>query len=356
VLLKVNPKDPEQEVIDKAAQVIRRGGLVAFPTETVYGLGADALNPEAVGRIFAAKERPSYDPIIVHIARTGDLALIARDLPPQVDILRRQFWPGPLTLILPRAAALSDRVTAGLDTVAVRMPDHAVALALIRAAETPIAAPSANLFSHVSPTTAQHVLDDLGDRVDVILDGGPTRIGVESTVLDLSGEKPTILRPGGTSRERLQAVLGEVALARRPGDKDQGADRAGQRAGLPSPGLTERHYSPRADLILFQGPAPQVRAAMKARLAALLREKPRVGLLLSSEDRAAFDGYPVLIEDLGSRKNAEQIATRLYAALRALDARGAQVILARGFGATGLELAIADRLIKAAGGQVVKVH
>jgi L-threonylcarbamoyladenylate synthase len=163
VLLKVNPMQPEQDVIRQAAEAIRRGGLVAFPTETVYGLGADALNPEAVDRIFAAKERPSCDPIIVHIARVEDLCMLARDLPPQAYVLSRYFWPGPVTLILPRAEMLSARVTAGLDTVAVRMPDHPVTMGLIWAAETSIAAPSANLFGHVSPTTARHVIDDLGE-------------------------------------------------------------------------------------------------------------------------------------------------------------------------------------------------
>jgi L-threonylcarbamoyladenylate synthase len=349
VLLTVNPVQPERDVIRQAAKVIRRGGLVAFPTETVYGLGADALNPEAVSRIFAAKERPFYDPIIVHIARTEELLLIVRDLPPQVDILSRHFWPGPLTLILPRADALSTLVTAGLDTVAVRMPDHPVALALILAAETPIGAPSANLFSHVSPTTAQHVLDDLGDRVELILDGGPTTIGIESTVLDISGDRPTILRPGGVSREMLESVLGEIALA---GDSHQG----GERTGLASPGLMERHYSPNAELLLFRGPEHKVLAAMKERLDELLSAEKAVGLLVSSEDMAVFEECPVIIEDLGSRENPGRIATRLYAAMRALDVRGVDVILARGFGNTGIELAIENRLSKAAGGHVIEVH
>jgi L-threonylcarbamoyladenylate synthase len=347
VLLTVNPVQPERDAIRQAAGVIRRGGLVAFPTETVYGLGADALNPEAVSRIFAAKERPFFDPIIVHIARTEELLLVARDLPPQVDMLSQRFWPGPLTLILPRADALSTLVTAGLDTVAVRMPDHPVALALIRAAKTPIGAPSANLFGHVSPTTAQHVLDDLGDRVEIILDGGPTTIGIESTVLDLSGDRPTILRPGGVSREALASVLGEVALA--------GDAHVSERTGLASPGLMERHYSPHAELLLFQGPEHKVLAAMKERLDELLSAEKAVGLLVSSEDMAAFEGYPVVIEDIGSREHPGRIATRLYAAMRTLDLRGVDVILARGFGNTGIELAIENRLSKAASGQVIEV-
>jgi L-threonylcarbamoyladenylate synthase len=314
----------------------------------VYGLGADALNPEAVGRIFAVKERPACDPIIVHIAHTEDLRLVTRNLPPQVDILNRRFWPGPLTLILPRAETLSTRVTAGLDTVAVRMPDHPVALALIRAAETPIAAPSANLFGHVSPTTAQHVLDDLEDRVDLILDGGPTRIGVESTVLDLSGERPTILRPGGTSREMLVSVLGEVALAPE--------SEVGEKAGLASPGLLERHYSPRAGLVLFRGSETKVLDTMEERLEELVRAGKSVGLLVSSEDVAVFDKWPVVIEDLGRREDSGHIATRLFAAMRALDALGVDLILARTFGTTGLALAIDDRLSRAAGGQVIEVR
>ena len=289
-------------------------------------------------------------PLIVHIARFEDLRLIARELPPQTYVLSRHFWPGPLTLILPRAEMLSARVTAGLDTVAVRMPDHPVALALIRAAETPIAAPSANLFGHVSPTTARHVLDDLGDRVDLILDGGPTRIGVESTVLDLSGEKPAILRPGGTNREALNSIIGEIAL------NVSARQRGGERFEFASPGLMERHYSPRAELIFFRGAEMKTLTAMRARMHECLATGKRVGLLVASEDRAVFDGYPVIIEDLGPRDNLRQIAARLFAAMRALDEHGVEVILARGFGTAGLGLAIEDRLARAAGGRVIEIH
>ena len=350
VLLKVNSMQPEQDIIRQAAEAIRRGGLVAFPTETVYGLGADALNPEAVDRIFAAKERPSCDPIIVHIARFEDLCMVARDLPPQTYVLSRSFWPGPLTLVLPRAEMLSARVTAGLDTVAVRVPAHPVALALIRAAETPIAAPSANLFGHVSPTTARHVLDDLGERVELILDGGPSRIGVESTVLDLSGEKPAILRPGGVSREMLSSVLGEIALSVGVRRRDN------ERFGLASPGLMEKHYSPRAELTLFRGTERKMMATMKEWLDGLLVAGKAVGLLVASEDRVVFDGYPVIIEDLGPRDNLRHVATRLFAAMRALDEQGVEVILARGFGTAGLGLAIGDRLTRAAGPRVIEIH
>jgi len=350
VLLKVNAVQPEQDIIQQAAAVIRRGGLVAFPTETVYGLGADALNPDAVNRIFGAKKRPSFDPIIVHVADLEHLDIVARGLPPQAHVLARFFWPGPLTLILRRAEMISARVTAGLDTVAVRVPDHPVALALIRAAKTPIAAPSANLFGHVSPTTARHVLDDLGERVDLILDAGPTRIGVESTVLDLSGEKATILRPGGTSREALSQVIGEISL------NVSTYQRGHPRSGLVSPGLAEKHYSPRAELIFFRGPEQKVLATIRMWVDQCVAEGKRSGLLVATEDRDMFAGCPVIIKDLGPRNNLSHIATRLFAAMRALDEQGVEVILARGFGTAGLGLAIEDRLTRAAGGRVIDAY
>lgn len=350
MLVNVDPLQPEPHVIRQAAEVIRCGGLVAFPTETVYGLGADALNPEAVARIFAVKKRPACDPLIVHIADTEDLERVVRDVPPQAERLSRIFWPGPLTLVLPRAETVPTSVTAGLDTVAVRMPAHPVALALIREAGTPIAAPSANLFGRPSPTTARHVLDDLGEQVDLILDGGPSFIGLESTVLDLSGEQPTILRPGGTSQESLNAVLGTVVV------KTGALQRPGDEGGLASPGLMEKHYSPQAELVFFKGAEPKVLAAMRQRLVELLAEGKRVGLLIASEDRDVFAGYSVRIADLGPQSNLSLIAARLFAAMRSLDGQGVDVILARGFGSTGLGMAIEDRLHKAAGGQVVEVR
>ena len=349
MLIRVDPLQPDGDVIRQAAEVIRRGGLVAFPTETVYGLGADALNPEAVERIFAAKRRPFYDPIIVHLARFEDLQLVARVVASEVSILSTLCWPGPLTLILPRAPALSARVTAGLDTVAVRIPDHPVALALIRAAQTPIAAPSANLFGHVSPTTARHVLDDLGDRVDMILDGGQTRIGVESTVLSLSGQRPTILRPGGISREVLSAVLGDITVGADAWCPDS------EEIGFHSPGLMERHYSPRAEVTLFRGAEQETLNTILECALKYVAAGKRVGLLVASEDISVFASCPVLVQDLGSRHNLDHIASRLFAALRALDEQGVEVILARGFGTAGLGLAIEDRLTKAAGGRVVEV-
>jgi len=335
----VRSDDPEPEVIAQAARVIRRGGLVAFPTETVYGLGADALNPAAVARIFAAKGRPAHDPIIVHLAGPADLPLVAQEVPEVARRLAKTFWPGPLTLVLPRAEAVPPTVTAGRDTVAARCPNHPVALALIRAAETPIAAPSANRFGGPSPTTAQHVLDDLAGQVELILDAGPTPIGVESTVLDLTRAVPTILRPGGLPREALEAVLGPVAVLERVKAPE---------TGLPSPGLLPRHYAPRAELHLFIGPLQAVREAMRREAQAQVADGRRVGILVADEDVVAFAGLDLVVEAVGPAEDLSAVAHRLFGALRALDASGVEVILARDFGSHGLGLAVRDRLRRAA--------
>ncbi|MEJ5197321.1 MAG: L-threonylcarbamoyladenylate synthase [Anaerolineae bacterium] len=338
--LLVRPTDPEPEIIARAAAIVRSGGLVAFPTETVYGLGADALNEEAVARIFAAKGRPVYDPLIVHIFSPAELPRVARAVPETAHRLAERFWPGPLTLVLPRAPAVPTIVTAGLDTVAVRCPDHPVALALIASSGTPIAAPSANRFGRTSPTTAQHVLDDLNGRVELILDAGPTPIGVESTVLDLTGPTPTILRPGGTPREALEAELGPVAV--------RGEQVPLSEAGMPSPGLLSRHYAPRAELRLFVGPTEAALRAMRADAEEHIAAHRRVGILVADEDAAAFADLDVIGETVGPADNLNIVAQRLFGALRALDAQGVDLILARDFSAHGLGTAVRDRLRRAA--------
>ncbi|MGQ9839616.1 MAG: L-threonylcarbamoyladenylate synthase [Anaerolineae bacterium] len=335
----MRPGAPEPEHIARAAAIIRGGGLVAFPTETVYGLGADALNQAAVARIFVAKGRPVYDPLIVHIARPADLVRVARTVPERAHGLTKRFWPGPLTLVLPRGAAVPTIVTAGLETVAVRCPDHPVALALIEASRTPIAAPSANRFGRTSPTTAQHVLDDLNGRIDLILDAGPTPIGVESTVLDLTGPVPVILRPGGVPREALEAELGPVAV------REQLPTPA---AGMPSPGLLARHYAPGAELRLFLGPTEAVLKTMHDQAQAHIAAGRRVGILVADEDAPAFADLDVIGETVGSADDLNMVAQRLFGALRALDAQGVDLILARDFGAQGLGSAVRDRLRRAA--------
>ncbi|OGO07261.1 MAG: threonylcarbamoyl-AMP synthase, partial [Chloroflexi bacterium RBG_13_60_13] len=238
--MELNPAAPDPEAISRAAESLRKGGLVAFPTETVYGLGADALNAEAVRKIFAAKGRPLDNPIIVHVAGPDDLGVLTDDVPPEATMLIRQFWPGPLTLIFKKSGQVPGAVTGGQDTVAVRMPRNAIALALVRASGRPIAAPSANLSGRPSPTTAGHVLDDLGGKIDIILDGGPVEVGIESTVLDLSQHPPVILRPGAVTREELKPFIGEVVAASETGLLRR------------SPGTRYRHYSPRARVTLVE--------------------------------------------------------------------------------------------------------
>ncbi|HOT90420.1 MAG TPA: L-threonylcarbamoyladenylate synthase [Anaerolineae bacterium] len=347
LVLPVDPAAPAPTVIEAAASVLRRGGLVAFPTETVYGLGANALDAEAVQRIFVAKGRPAADPLIVHLADCDGLPWVVAETPPVAYTLAAHFWPGPLTLVLPRHPQVPSVVTAGGPTVAVRVPAHPVALALIRAAGFPIAAPSANRFGHLSPTRADHVLDDLEGRVDVVLDGGPTPVGVESTVLSLVTPVPTILRPGGISREALAAVLGEVQVAGRPFSPED---------TLPSPGMLTKHYAPRARLTLYCGPREAVLYAMRDAAVQEIGRGQRVGLLLAEEDLPAFAGIQAVFQTVGTSGMLDEVARQLFTALRALDHANVTVILARDFGATGLGLAIRDRLTRAAAGNVVDVE
>jgi L-threonylcarbamoyladenylate synthase len=347
-ILPVDPQHPEAEVIAQAAAVIRRGGLVAFPTETVYGLGANALNGEAVAGIFRAKERPAYDPLIVHIADIDALPVVVAEIPAAVWDLAEAFWPGPLTLILRRSSRIPARVTADGETVAVRLPAHPVARALIAASGVPIAAPSANRFGRVSPTRAEHVLSDLAGRVELILDGGSTSVGVESTVLALGSGVPTILRPGGVSREALVALLGDVALAA------EVAPEAGDQP-LVSPGTTVKHYAPEAKTILYRGERLAVLAAMRRAALTYTAAGERVGLLLAEEDLPHFDGLPVVCQSVGSLKSLPEIARHLFESLRALDGAGVSLILARDFGVGGLGLAVRDRLMRAASGRVITV-
>lgn len=332
------------EAIHEAAALIRAGGLVAFPTETVYGLGANALDATAVAGIFRAKGRPTADPLIVHLARGADLPNVVATMPPVVELLAATCWPGPLTLVLPRGPAIPDLVTAGRDTVAVRVPAHPVAHALIVAAGVPIAAPSANRFGHTSPTCAVHVLVDLAGRIDLVLDGGDAPIGLESTVLDLTGPVPTLLRPGGVSLERLRELLGTVVV---------GARVAAEGVGQRSPGLRERHYAPVTPFRLCIGPVEAARAWLHQQVVAVQAAGGRAGLLVPAEDAAHFAALGADIECLGPAADLEQIAHHLYAALRSLDTRTPTLILARDLGTAGLGLALRDRMSRAASGDVV---
>jgi L-threonylcarbamoyladenylate synthase len=346
-VLAVDPVHPDPSIIEHAAALLRAGEVVVFPTETVYGLGAAALQTGAVERIFAAKGRPFNDPLIVHIAEEDALEQLTSSIPGRAKLLARSFWPGPLTLILPRSPLVPKLVTAGLETVAVRMPRHPVALALIRAAASPIAAPSANRFMHVSPTTAQHALADLHGRVPLILDGGPCEVGVESTVLDLCSTVPTILRPGGVSLEALRALLPDVQPPSQLVD-------AVPAVALQSPGQLLTHYAPAVPLLLFDGSIESMRAAMLAELRRRVEQGERVGVLVADEDIAAFRDSGAVVRTLGNAAAPEQVAAALFASLRALEEADVMVILSRSFDEHGLGLAIHDRLLKAAGGKVFK--
>jgi L-threonylcarbamoyladenylate synthase len=341
----VNPAAIDPAVLQAAAETLRRGGLVAFPTETVYGLGANAQDAQAVAHIFAAKERPFFDPLIVHIASFEQLEDIAEAVPPLAWQLGKAFWPGPLTMVLKRGRRIPENVSAGRESVAVRLPAHPIPLALIRAAGLPIAAPSANRFSRPSPTTAQHVLEDLDGRVDMILDGGACPIGLESTVVDLLSDPPMILRPGGLALEVLQTIAPTIVV-REAHFTDE--------LGGASPGMLLKHYSPRARLLVFEGEPAEVCTRMQAMAEVLAAQQQRVGVMVADEQAGCFAELPVALQKLGSGERLEQIAANLFAAMRELDRQPVDVILAGTFSLEGLGLAIRDRLLRAAEGRVVK--
>ncbi|MCC6630315.1 MAG: threonylcarbamoyl-AMP synthase [Chloroflexi bacterium] len=347
-MVTVDPRTPDRASLERAGAVIRRGGLVAFPTETVYGLGANALDPAAIARIFAAKGRPANDPVIVHVDRPAQVWQVARHVSPLAARLIARFWPGPLTLVLPRAATVPSAVSAGLPTVAVRMPAHPVALGLIAAAGRPVAAPSANRFSRPSATTAAHVIADLDGAVDLILDAGPAPIGLESTILDLSGDgPPVLLRPGGLPLDDLIAVAGPIVTRPSP----PGTDEQPQVA----PGLMTKHYAPRAEMLVIVGERVRARARLRAEIAGRCAAGQGVGVLLVDEDADLLANLPVQVARLGSETRLAEIGERLFSALRDLDTAGVDVIAARDIGAAGLGLAIRDRLVRAAAGRVIDI-
>ena len=347
-VVRVDARDPAPDAIARAAEYLRDGRLVAFPTETVYGLGVHALDETAVRRVFDVKGRPPNDPLIVHVASFDQVNALASRIPSVARELTDRFWPGPLTIVLPRSDGVPSIVTAGLDTVAIRMPSHPVARALLAAARIPIAAPSANLFSRPSPTTAAHVLEDLDGRIDMVLDAGPTDVGVESTVVDLSRNVAAILRPGVVDAETLRSVLPRVDVAGRESDGSQ---------AMPSPGMLERHYSPQAALTLYEGNTDVAIEQMTSDARAAHRDGARVGVVTVREHgariRDRLGASVTQLEDVGATGSPIEIAARLYAALRALDAARVDIILAHvPCEPVGLGVAVRDRLFRAAGGRV----
>jgi L-threonylcarbamoyladenylate synthase len=312
--------------LSKAGELIRAGQLVAFPTETVYGLGADALNPKAVARIFEAKSRPHFDPLIVHVSRLQDLEPLVAVVPPMAQRLAARFWPGPLTMVLLKTTRVPDLVTSGLHTVAVRIPRHPLAQKLLEAAGVPIAAPSANRFGRLSPTRAEHVAEQLGDRIDYILDGGPCEVGVESTVLDLTVSPPRLLRPGGVALEYLQAVAGEIEVIEQITEGEAPA----------APGMLTKHYAPRTRVILLDS-LDQLRS--RPAQSALLTLAP-----VSETDHSGF----LAVAFLSPGGDLREAATKFFATMRRLDEVGAKQIVAVRFPNEGLGRALNDRLQRAA--------
>jgi L-threonylcarbamoyladenylate synthase len=324
----------DKSLIQQAAAIIRAGGLVAFPTETVYGLGADALDSAAVRRIYLAKGRPAWDPLIVHVAEPEDIHRYTHDHSVLTEKLIRAFMPGPLTLVLPKREVISEVVTAGRDTVAIRMPQHPVARALIRYSMTPFAAPSANKFGRPSPTTADHVLHDLRGEIDAVLDAGATPLGVESTILDMTTDPPTLLRPGCVPREAIEAIVGEVRVLGRAFEADE---------SLPAPGLSARHYAPSAQVILC-APSPE---AFYGALKDTLSRYAFVGAMRPEEWKLP-DSNRLRVYEWGAWGDWETLAQRLFLGLRALESLGVHAIVCPLPPEEGLARALRDRLQRAA--------
>ncbi|HHW47028.1 MAG TPA: threonylcarbamoyl-AMP synthase [Clostridiaceae bacterium] len=346
-IIKLNPDNIYTEKIDYAANVLKSGGLVAFPTETVYGLGADATNENAVKKIFTAKGRPSDNPLIVHISNKNDVERLVSRIPSSAFRLMDKFWPGPLTLIMEKSRIIPHVITAGLSTVAIRMPSHPVALALIERSGLPVAAPSANTSGKPSPTNAKHVIDDLYGKVDVIIDAGSCGVGLESTVLDITTEPPVILRPGGVTYEQLKEVLGSVDTDPALFSKDF------MNATPKSPGMKYKHYSPKAEVIIIKGKSEKVAGRINKMAEELRLNGLKVGILATEQTKALYRDAEII--SAGDREHLETIASNLFKALREFDKRGVDVILAESVENSGIGLAIMNRLNKAAGYNIIEV-
>lgn len=346
-IITIEKDNINEGLMKEAGALISQGELVAFPTETVYGLGGDALDPEAAAKIYAAKGRPSDNPLIVHIADYADLERIAEVVPPQAKRLSDAFWPGPLTMIVRKNDRVPDATTGGMDTVAVRMPSHPIALELIRKSGCLIAAPSANTSGRPSPTLASHVAEDLDGRIAMIIDGGEVGIGIESTIIDLTEDIPMVLRPGYITREMLADVLGEEIII------DPGIIAADDTRKPKAPGMKYKHYAPKADMVIVEGDTDNV----VARINALVQEKKDEGIacavIACEETKDRYDAQIVL--SMGARTNEDEIAKHLYAILRQCDELSVGAIYSESFSTPRIGNAIMNRLLKAAGHQVILV-
>lgn len=350
VVIKVEEEQPDFEVIARAGQILKDGGLVAFPTETVYGLGGDALNPDSSRKIYAAKGRPSDNPLIVHICRWEDIYQIAEPVPEAAKKLAKAFWPGPLTMILKKTELVPKETTGGLDTVAVRFPADHTALALIEAAGGFVAAPSANASGRPSPTLAQYVQEDMDGRIEMILDGGEVGIGLESTIVDLTGEEPMILRPGFITKEMLEEVLETV-------DVDKTILDVNCRLRPKAPGMRYRHYAPKGELSIIEGDPDMVAETICRKSRAAGESGAKVGIIATDETVARYqaDSMADSIKSVGSRNDEASVGRNLYRILREFDDEAVTVIFSESFSENGFGQAIMNRLLKAAGHHVEMV-
>lgn len=346
-ILKVNPNNPDREQIQIAADIIQHGGLVAFPTETVYGLGANALDGEAVLRLFEAKKRPLDNPPIVHVAEVSGVYPLVEAVPKKAELLMTQFWPGPLTIVFNHSSRVPKESTAGLETIAIRMPNHPVAQALIRQSKRPIAAPSANLSGKPSPTTAQHVYADLNGRIDAIIDGGVANIGVESTVVDVSCDPPMLLRPGGTPFEALKAIVPDLRL--HPFVQSEVELPLEQ---IRSPGMMHKHYAPKTKMVLVEGNVEAVVDKIRELCGTYKQKQAKVAILATDQTISAYKAY--VVKSMGNRHNLATVASSLFRLLREVDEEGVDVILAESVPQEGLGLAVMNRLRKASGYHIIK--
>ena len=346
IVSRIKHTTEDEKSILQAGEIIKRGGLVAFPTETVYGLGGDALNPDSSRKIYAAKGRPSDNPLIIHICRLEDIDRIVSEFPLKAKKLAAEFWPGPLTMVLPKSDAVPGETTGGLNTVAVRMPVDPIALSFIEAAGGYVAAPSANVSGRPSPTSSRYVEEDMCGRIDMIIDGGDVEIGLESTIVDLTGEMPMLLRPGSITLEMLKDVLGNVAV--------DPTIMEGNLAGRPkAPGMKYKHYAPKGELTIVSGESAKVVEKMNELTSFSMEQGEKVGIIGTEENISFYKGDS--IKCVGKKDDEVSIAKHLYRILREFDDEGVTRIYSESFSSGGMGQAIMNRLLKAAGHQVLEV-
>lgn len=347
IIKRITNTEDDENIYEQAGKILREGGLVAFPTETVYGLGADALDADASGKIYAAKGRPSDNPLIVHIASVDALYALAEEIPDKALKLADKFWPGPLTMILKKKSKVPDSITGGLGTVAIRMPSHPVAAELIRSSGVYIAAPSANTSGKPSPTRAEHVINDLSGKIDMIIQDDTVDIGVESTIIDLSEEIPTILRPGYITKEMFEEVIGEVAI--------DPAIMGSLKEGIvpKAPGMKYKHYAPNADITIVEGACDKVVEYINRETALKESEGHKTAVMATDETRGRYICKDIV--SVGHRDDELSVARNLYAILRDFDKQGIEYVYSESFETRNVGQAVMNRLIKAAGHKIVKL-